>query len=101
MTSVRGRLVLVVGPSGAGKDTLIDYARSRLEADPDFHFARRVITRPPSVGEDHESVDVEEFRSRVSAVRCNPRSCCRSRYFYRPGPNGCRWDPCRPIHLSV
>ncbi|GLR90973.1 hypothetical protein GCM10007857_76890 [Bradyrhizobium iriomotense] len=44
MTSARGHLVLVVGPSVAGKDTLIDFARAQLQSDPDFHFARRVIT---------------------------------------------------------
>lgn len=60
-------LILVVGPSGAGKDTLIDYARAQLRSDPSFHFARRVITRPPSVGEDHESVDIEEFQRRAGA----------------------------------
>lgn len=68
MTSTaRGQLVLVVGPSGAGKDTLIDYARAWLRSDPDFHVVRRVITRPASVGEDHEPVDTEEFHRRASA----------------------------------
>ncbi|WP_420965371.1 phosphonate metabolism protein/1,5-bisphosphokinase (PRPP-forming) PhnN [Bradyrhizobium sp. B120] len=67
MTFARGHLVLVVGPSGAGKDTLIDFARAQLQPDPCFHFVRRIITRPPSVGEDHESVDIEEFQRRASA----------------------------------
>ncbi|PSH62249.1 phosphonate metabolism protein/1,5-bisphosphokinase (PRPP-forming) PhnN [Phyllobacterium sophorae] len=62
---VRGCLVLVVGPSGAGKDTLIDYARGRLENDRRVHFVRRVISRPTAVGEDHEPVDDDEFRRRV------------------------------------
>jgi len=67
MTSARGHFVLVVGPSGAGKDSLIDYARLRLQSDPDFHFVRREITRPASVGEDHVTVDSEEFQRRAKA----------------------------------
>ncbi|APO70291.1 ribose 1,5-bisphosphate phosphokinase PhnN 2 (plasmid) [Rhizobium gallicum] len=59
-----GRLVLVVGPSGAGKDTLIDYARDRLRADPRVHFVRRIISRPAGPGEDHEPVDTTEFDRR-------------------------------------
>ncbi|WP_275200385.1 phosphonate metabolism protein/1,5-bisphosphokinase (PRPP-forming) PhnN [Bradyrhizobium sp. CSA207] len=67
MSPARGHLVLVVGPSGAGKDALIDFARAQLQSDLNFHFVRRIITRPPSVGEDHESVDLEEFQRRASA----------------------------------
>ncbi|WP_426441408.1 hypothetical protein [Bradyrhizobium genosp. P] len=67
MTSARGHLVLVVGPSGAGKDTLIDFARAQLGSDANFHFASRIITKPPSIGEDHEPVDINEFQRRASA----------------------------------
>ena len=59
---VSGRLYAVVGPSGAGKDTLIDAARS---ARPDLVIARRVITRPTSAGgEDFEGVTDAEFQRR-------------------------------------
>lgn len=61
----RGRLVLVVGPSGAGKDTLIDYARDRLRSNLRVHFVRRVISRPTGVGEDHEPVDRDDFERRA------------------------------------
>ncbi|MEQ1769681.1 MAG: phosphonate metabolism protein/1,5-bisphosphokinase (PRPP-forming) PhnN [Devosia sp.] len=57
-----GRLVLVVGPSGAGKDTLMNAAREALAGDPRFHFVRRVITREAVAGlEDHETLSVEAF----------------------------------------
>ncbi len=56
-----GRLVLVVGPSGAGKDTLIDAARSVLASDPRYVFPRRVVTRPPSAAEDNVEIDAAAF----------------------------------------
>ncbi|ESZ05477.1 phosphonate metabolism protein/1,5-bisphosphokinase (PRPP-forming) PhnN [Mesorhizobium sp. M0923] len=65
MMSRQGRLILVVGPSGVGKDTLIDYARSRLRSDLRVHFVRRVISRQIAVGENHEPVDNDEFQRRV------------------------------------
>ncbi|MGB8812025.1 MAG: phosphonate metabolism protein/1,5-bisphosphokinase (PRPP-forming) PhnN [Paracoccaceae bacterium] len=60
-----GRLFLVVGPSGAGKDTLLAGAKA---ANPVLHWARRVITRPETVGgEPFEGVSAEEFQARLLA----------------------------------
>lgn len=57
-----GALVLVVGPSGAGKDALMEGAREALAGDRGFRFARRLITRPALAGaEDHDSCDEAGF----------------------------------------
>jgi thymidine phosphorylase len=62
-----GAFIYVVGPSGAGKDSLIDGARTRLP-DERFIFARRTITRPAGAGgEDHCPCTPEEFEKRKSA----------------------------------
>jgi ribose 1,5-bisphosphokinase len=63
-----GRLVLVAGPSGAGKDTVLNYAKARLAGDPGFVFSRRVITRPADASEDHEPVTEAEFFRRRFAL---------------------------------
>lgn len=57
-----GALVAVVGPSGAGKDTLIDGARAYFTDADDILFVRRVVTRPAGDGgEAHRSMDPGEF----------------------------------------
>lgn len=63
-----GRLVLVVGPSGAGKDTLIARAKAALADDPDFVFPRRVVTRPAVAElEDHDTLSEAEFAAHRDA----------------------------------
>lgn len=57
-----GSLILCVGPSGAGKDTLLDGAAKRLAATGRFHFAQRAITRPAEAGgEDHLPMEKADF----------------------------------------
>ncbi len=63
-----GRLVAVVGPSGAGKDTLMAGARAVLAGDPRIRFVRRAITRPAAAGgEDHRALTAAEFEAELTA----------------------------------
>lgn len=66
-----GRMVLVVGPSGAGKDTLLEAARAEFARRADIIFARRVVTRPGSASEDHDSLSPDNFaRARDRGAFC-------------------------------
>ncbi|MCC7426555.1 MAG: phosphonate metabolism protein/1,5-bisphosphokinase (PRPP-forming) PhnN [Alphaproteobacteria bacterium] len=63
-----GTLVLVVGPSGAGKDSILDGARAALATEPRVRFLRRAITRPAEAGgEAHEAVSEAAFHARRAA----------------------------------
>jgi ribose 1,5-bisphosphokinase len=62
---MNGRIVYVMGPSGAGKDTLLSFARARLGGAPVL-FAHRYITRAAEAGgENHVFLSHEEFRIRA------------------------------------
>ena len=61
-----GRLVLVVGPSGSGKDTLITGARASCEGDSSVVFPRRVVTRPASSFEDNATLSEDAFSRAAS-----------------------------------
>ncbi len=66
--SAPGILAVVVGPSGAGKDTLMNLAAGHFAGRPDVHFVRRVITRDGDAGnEDHRSVTSDEFEAMEQA----------------------------------
>jgi ribose 1,5-bisphosphokinase len=58
-----GCFVCVVGPSGAGKDTLIGLARRELAGDAAFVFPRRLVTRPANAFEDHETISDQAFEA--------------------------------------
>ncbi|WP_298259966.1 phosphonate metabolism protein/1,5-bisphosphokinase (PRPP-forming) PhnN [uncultured Litoreibacter sp.] len=54
-----GRLIAVVGPSGVGKDSVME---GLAAADPTLQLVRRTITRAPELGgEDYDAVTVAEF----------------------------------------
>ena len=59
------RLIGVVGPSGVGKDTVMEALAARM---PGIRLVRRVITRPSDAGgESFEGVSEAEFAARVAA----------------------------------
>jgi len=60
------RLVYVMGPSGAGKDSLLGWLRAHLPDGFPLHWAQRTISRPPAASaapgtEQHESVSPASF----------------------------------------
>jgi len=61
-----GTLVVVVGPSGAGKDTLIGLARALCRDDPGIGFPRRIVTREASAAEEHDSITPAAFDAAVA-----------------------------------
>jgi len=62
-----GLFIAVVGPSGAGKDTLIGEARRAVARQDGIVFPRRVVTRPSSPHEDNEAIGEAEFAARCEA----------------------------------
>lgn len=64
-----GTLVLVVGPSGAGKDTLIAAAARALRDSERLRFPRRLVTRGASAHEDHDTIDEAGFAAGFEAGR--------------------------------
>ena len=55
-----GTFIAVVGSSGAGKDSVMSYARERFGDE--VVIVRRVVTRAADGGsEDHDSMSLEEF----------------------------------------
>lgn len=62
-----GAVVLVVGPSGAGKDTLLRLVRERLGGDTRFFFPQRVVTRPADASEEHATLSQRAFEERIES----------------------------------
>lgn len=61
-----GRLILVVGPSGAGKDTLLGFAKAACVEDANVVFPRRAVTRESSSSEDNVALSADEFRQALA-----------------------------------
>ncbi|GAA5785531.1 phosphonate metabolism protein/1,5-bisphosphokinase (PRPP-forming) PhnN [Chitiniphilus shinanonensis] len=68
-----GRLIVLVGPSGVGKDSVLAHARASLARLPQgggVRFARRAVTRPATAGgEDHLALSEDEFHSALDEGR--------------------------------
>ena len=63
-------MAVVVGPSGAGKDTLLAHAARAFSGRNDVVFARRIITRDAAAGgEDHDGVCEADFARLEAAGR--------------------------------
>jgi len=62
-----GRLYFIVGPSGAGKDTLLHWVKENLPANAPLEFARRAITRPAHGSEVHEVLNQEAYWQAAAA----------------------------------
>ena len=64
-------LIYVMGPSGVGKDSLLNWLRAHvrsLPTPPALHFARRTVTRSlDNSNEDHEAVGVDAFAQLLQA----------------------------------
>jgi ribose 1,5-bisphosphokinase len=70
-------LYYVIGPSGAGKDSLLDYARQHIGSNSAVVFAHRYITRPADAGgENHVSLSQDEFI-------CRQQMGCFAMQWYR------------------
>jgi ribose 1,5-bisphosphokinase len=60
------QIVYLMGPSGAGKDTLLAYARSHVPEGVPVAFAHRYITRAMGTsGENHVALSEREFALRA------------------------------------
>lgn len=64
-TTQRGRLFYMVGPSGVGKDSLLQWLQQHLGDNTRTVFARRAITREPHPCELHEAIDTDTFWEQV------------------------------------
>ena len=66
----RGCLVVILGPSGSGKDSLLSHAREQLGTRRDIRFIRRAITRPAhEESEDFLSLTEEAFEASAQSGR--------------------------------
>lgn len=57
----QGRLFFVVGPSGVGKDALLQWVQARLPEDTNVVFSQRCVTRPAHASEVHHVMTSDQF----------------------------------------
>lgn len=58
-----GAWVIVCGPSGAGKDSVLHWAAQQLETHGGICFARRLVTRPVGPGADDDAIGLFELQA--------------------------------------
>ena len=58
---MNGLWVFVCGPSGAGKDSVMNWAATHMAAHQTIIFARRMVTRQSHAGSDHDEVTADQF----------------------------------------
>lgn len=61
-----GVFVGIVGPSGAGKDSVMACAQAMLLGDSSIMFPQRIVTRPPDATERNVAISLSDFE-RLSA----------------------------------
>jgi ribose 1,5-bisphosphokinase len=60
-----GRYIYVMGASGAGKDSVMAYARAHLPSASNVVFSHRYVTRAAELGhENYVSLNIDEFEMR-------------------------------------
>lgn len=60
-------MIVVVGPSGAGKDSLMALAASHLAERSDISFVQRMVTRAGDAGgEAHQPIGPDEFEAKAA-----------------------------------
>ena len=57
-----GAWIFVCGPSGAGKDSVIEAARQIMQPQQAVIFARRMVTRAAQPGSDHDALTEDRFQ---------------------------------------
>ena len=94
-------LVIISGPSGVGKDTIIDALRQRPH-DPDYHYVVTCTTRAPRPGEvdgvDYHFLDRETFEALREAGEFLEANEVHGNWYGTPrerGPRGARGRPRR------
>lgn len=63
----KGLWVIVCGPSGVGKDSVLRHARNLLADDPRIVFAQRRVTRAAQPGTDDAALSREELQRLLAA----------------------------------